>query len=511
MLLEIGPDPKLSPLVTNLCSGHPLETVATLKRGEHDWEAMLETVARLYVAGTRIDWTALQGEQRMRPVRLPTHPFKRTRFWYEGASAAAAHTSGDDARHPLLGRRLRLPGSDEIRFQARFSRQAPQFLEDHQLFGVSLPPAASHLSMLAQAAATLSRTKSARAIQFTGLNLVRPLLLPEGTERDVQLIFRPAHSGWDLELVSADSREGGESADWTTHLMGQGFTPPVADRPVAATPWDLAAVRARCSHRVAGTDFYGRIWANQGGTGSSFRWIDSIWHGDREALCRAVCPAGIVDQAAYDLHPGIIEAACQVLHCCGEIETVEQIERGGVTYIPFSIDAFVLNDVRPTHAESWCHARLRELTEDNVVADLTILTSSGQVVASLDGFCLRQITRDAVLRASPITVGTEREQRHDRLPVSDAASTRGLPDLATMTRYLQQQCAEIVGDADTDVPTDAGFAAIGVDSLAAMRLANQLARDFGCKVSLRQILTCRGIDALAASIVNDRGGSSSSR
>jgi acyl carrier protein len=86
-----------------------------------------------------------------------------------------------------------------------------------------------------------------------------------------------------------------------------------------------------------------------------------------------------------------------------------------------------------------------------------------------------------------------------------------VPDVAMMTRYLQQQCAEIVGGADDEVPTDSGFAALGVDSLAAMRLANHLARDFGCKVSLRQILTCAGIEALAASIVRDHDASSSAR
>jgi acyl carrier protein len=75
-----------------------------------------------------------------------------------------------------------------------------------------------------------------------------------------------------------------------------------------------------------------------------------------------------------------------------------------------------------------------------------------------------------------------------------------------MTRYIQQRCAEIVGGADADLPTDAGFAALGVDSLAAMRLANHLSRDFGCTVSLRQILTCRGIEALATSIVSAQEG-----
>jgi hypothetical protein len=111
-------------------------------------------------------------------------------------------------------------------------------------------------------------------------------------------------------------------------------------------------------HRVvSGADFYARIWANQGGTGSSFRWIDRIWQGERQALCRAVAPPDVIDASAYALHPGLIEAACQVLHCCGDIETTTTVE-SGVTFVPFSVDVFELSRALPSHAEAWCHAQL---------------------------------------------------------------------------------------------------------------------------------------------------------
>jgi amino acid adenylation domain-containing protein len=504
MLVEIGPDGMLSHLVHDIGTGRRLETVVTLQRGEHEWEALLETIARLYVGGARIDWTALQAGRIVRPVRLPTHPFKRTRCWYEGPSAAAAGSSPVTpiSGHPLLGRRLRMPGSPEIRFEARFNRQAPQFLEDHRLFGVSLPPAASHLSMLAQAVGILSanRTTSADPFRFTALHLVRPLLLPDGTERDVQLIFRPASHGWSVELTSADAGDTGElDGDWTTHMIGQARALTAGERDVVVTRWDLEAIKGRCQRQVSGADFYTRIWANQGGTGSSFRWIESIWQGEREALCRAVCPAG-VDPSAYRIHPGLIEAACQVLHCCGRIETVEQLEATGITYIPFSIDAFVLHDIPTPRSAAWCHARLRELTRENVVADLTVLTAAGQVIATLEGFCLRQIARDAVVGAMTAANRRDHDRLGDHLPVPDLSPARIPQDASEMTRYLQQKCAELFGQRDADIPTDVGFTALGLDSLAAMRLSNHVLRDFGRTVSLRQILTCNGIESLAAAI-----------
>jgi len=506
ILVEIGPDGMLSHLVQEICCGREVETVATLQRGEHDWDAMLETLARLYVGGAQIDWTALQSERLVRPVRLPTLPFNRTRHWYDGPSAANAtggSQSGAANGHPLLGQRLRLPGSAEIRFEARFSSRAPQFLEDHRLFGVSLPPAASHLSMLAQAATILSgnRRSGTNTFRFVSLNLLRPLLLPDQCERDVQLICRPSSTGWSIELTSTEAREDGEAAaEWTTHMVGHAQPLSTAEENAHTAREDLKAIKARCAHQMTGAEFYTRIWANQGGTGSSFRWIDSIWRGDREALCRAVCPAGIVDPSAYRLHPGLIEAACQVLHCCGEIETVEQLEASGVTYIPFSVDDFVLRGVPATHTEAWCHARLHELTRDNVVADLTILTASGHVVATIDGFCLRQITRDAVVRATASSTRAEPDDPGEQLPVRDIGPARAIHDASAIARYMTRKCAELSGLAETDIPTDVGFTALGLDSLAAMRLSNHLLRDFGCTISLRQILTCDGIGSLAAAI-----------
>src|SRR6185369_11364782 len=119
-----------------------------------------------------------------------------------------------------------------------------------------------------------------------------------------------------------------------------------------------------------------------------------------EALGRAACPHSVSDIDRYRLHPGLIEAACQVLHSCETIETAPAMEANSRTFVPFSIDAFELFGEKATHAFSWCHARLRELGESDVIADLAIFTDAGKLVAKLTGFHLRPITRDAV-KATP--------------------------------------------------------------------------------------------------------------
>ena len=481
-------------------SGSSIDTVATLQRGEHDWDAMLETLARLYVRGARVDSTGFQGvEPRARSacrlIRF-SGPVTGTRAPCV-AAASEASPSTAARRHPLLGQRLRLPGSTEIRFEARFSQLSPQFLADHRLFGVSLPPAASHLSMLAQAATLLAGSESERAVpfRFEALHLLRPLLLPDGLERDVQLICRPASPGWSVELASAEARDDGPPAgEWTTHMTGRGLG---TGEPSALDPrWDLEAVRASCTRRVSGAEFYANVWANHGGTGSSFRWIESIWQGDRVALCRAVCPAGIADRSEYRLHPGLIESACQVLHCCGDIETAARLEASGITYIPFSVDTFRLHDVAASHGEMWCHARLHELTDDNVVADLTILTSSGQVVATLHGFCLRPITRQAVVGAATAANGPQCDRRDDWLPVADAAAAnRRMPSRAGVEQGLVEIWEKSLQV--TPVGITDNFFDLGGDSLTAVRVFSRIEAVFGKTLSIAVLFRSPTITALA--------------
>jgi 3-oxoacyl-(acyl-carrier-protein) synthase/acyl carrier protein len=464
-------------------------------RDDSAWNAWLEAQAERYVRGARVDWEAMSPGPAT-PMRFPCAPFERKRHWYDGPLSARNGDATVERGHPLLGRRLRLPGSTEVRFETRFSQTAPHFLGDHRLFGVSLPPAASHLSMLAEAGRIVS------VHRFDALYMLRPLLLPDGHARLVQLILRPSTSGFDVELASALDQPMRDGADeWTTHLLGRasahGGSVPASAR------WDLAAMRDASTGVVVGADFYSRIWANQGGTGSSFRWIDTIWQGERQALCRAVAPPDVTDASSYALHPGLIEAACQVLHCCGDIETATTL-KSGVTFVPFSVDVFELSRALPSHAEAWCHARLRELSKGQVVGDLTILTATGDVVATLTGFRLRPITRDAVATAASATAALSSA-------LSGWTSDESLPaplvegevlEAAHVVAFLRRRCAELSGYPEAAFSDDAGLIERGFDSLSAMRLAWDLQRVFGRTVPAYDLLDGDNLHALAARVVH---------
>ncbi|BCY09671.1 SDR family NAD(P)-dependent oxidoreductase [Actinoplanes sp. L3-i22] len=93
LLLEVGPGQSLStfarrhpdhtaqqPVVTSV--RHPQEPRA-------DRAVLLESVARVWLAGVPVDWSALHGDEHPRRVPLPGYPFERQRYWPEAADGDA--------------------------------------------------------------------------------------------------------------------------------------------------------------------------------------------------------------------------------------------------------------------------------------------------------------------------------------------------------------------------------------------------------------------------------------
>src|SRR5258708_1293739 len=88
ILLEVGPGQGL----TSLASQHPgmdrgahsaLRSMRSVYEQQEDESVLLETLGKLWLAGTEINWDGFwAGERRLR-VPLPTYPFERRRYWIE--------------------------------------------------------------------------------------------------------------------------------------------------------------------------------------------------------------------------------------------------------------------------------------------------------------------------------------------------------------------------------------------------------------------------------------------
>ncbi|KWD48151.1 type I polyketide synthase [Burkholderia ubonensis] len=400
VVLEIGARPTLTVLARQtLGPDSEVVSLASLRPGRGEVEQMLESAAGLYVRGAALDWASLHRVDQPVKVALPTYPFQRKRYWVDASQHADAsahrHAASDEGGlHTLLGRRLKLPRSAEVRFEAEFRPDWPAYVDHHRLFGAMVVPGASHIAMFLAAAEAVYGEAGCVVDEILFL---RPFVMPEAGRRTVQIVMRPAAGqSHAIEMVTlAPQRDPADDAAWTLHVEARSIRGPRA-LPPAPDASELDAVKARCADYLSGADFYSKVWIPGMDTGNSFRWIDEIWRGDAEALCRTRLPA-LLEPIDGPFHAGLVESGFQLLNSCWQFAT-EELLKTDYIYVPFSIDSYRLYG-RPATDRLWVHARIvrqGEGEENGVTADIRVFEDSGRVIAHVRGFEVRRLHRGAV-------------------------------------------------------------------------------------------------------------------
>ncbi|MEO7275553.1 MAG: type I polyketide synthase, partial [Vicinamibacterales bacterium] len=104
VLLEIGPQPTLSATTLRAWPDgrEAPRATASLRREVPESRQIVEALAQLYVAGSRVDFAAVARPWPRQTLDLPTYPFQRRHFWFTAktaaVSAAAAYAPSDVVR-----------------------------------------------------------------------------------------------------------------------------------------------------------------------------------------------------------------------------------------------------------------------------------------------------------------------------------------------------------------------------------------------------------------------------
>ncbi|MFK0150566.1 SDR family NAD(P)-dependent oxidoreductase [Streptomyces sp. NPDC090493] len=254
-----------------------------------DSRTTLETLAALHVHGTGVDWRAVYAGSGARRRPLPTHPFRRQRYWLDSVRRPAG------AGHPLLGEPVPDADGPSIRHTAVLSLDRQPWLADHVIDGRVVVPATVFAELAARA------DGSAGPVRLAELALHAPLVLAAGQRAQVQVVAG-APDGTGGRPVTVWGRPAGTPGPWTRHATA-------TTAPVAAPPGDAPAAWPPAGVERVGVD-YERLAGRGHRYGPAFRAVTALWHRDGETFAELALPPGEAATArSYTLHPALFDAA----------------------------------------------------------------------------------------------------------------------------------------------------------------------------------------------------------
>ena len=391
LFLEIGAKPTLIGMGRQCLTDNNKVWLPSLRPGREDWQQMLQSLGELYVRGVAIDWFGFDRDYPRRKVVLPTYPWQRQRYWVETANSASEQylLSSKNLLHPLLGQQLRLPFSQEIRFETQFSLNSPFFMRDHKLFGITVVPAAAYV------ATALSAVKEALGTEscvLEDLFFPQALVLPKDSFKTVQVVLNLEETTvYSFQIISLEEgRDENDPDSWKLHGTGKIR---LSDETYSEA---IALSFTQSQQSLSQAEFYQPIWDFGYTLGSLFQWNHRVWRQQGEAWSQLELPSELreKDISEYQLYPGLIDSCLQLLVNLLQDNAAEASENREI-YLPFIIEKFKFYRSPHPNRQLWCHAKSRDTQNgERIWGDIRILDETGEVIAEIEGFELRKASQE---------------------------------------------------------------------------------------------------------------------
>ena len=273
-------------------------------------------------------------------------------------------------------------GNGDVVFTTAFSRRRHWLLAEHVVVGgEALIPGTGFLELIRSA--VVADGSAQQPVELRDVFFLSPFQVGTGEVRTLS-VKRSA----DGDVVVFSDTES------SPHVVASA----VCIDPVAVAPVDIAAIRARCGHRVEHFDGYSAQAFMEFGS----RWgnLRTIEYGDAEALITTVMAQAYHHElATLWLHPALLDMATGSAQAL-----IPGFDAGGTFYVPLSYGRVVAQRPLPAHAVS--HVRLRPGSGGDVaVFDVTIYNDAGEEVVAIEEYTMRRVRADAALVAARSLAG----------------------------------------------------------------------------------------------------------
>jgi len=398
ILIEVGPRPTLLGMGRNCIPDLDATWLPSLRNGHPEWKQILSAVSNMYQHGLDFDWTAFESSYQRNRVVLPTYPFQRSRFWMGGGKSSSISPM-KRYKFPMLGERLRLPGSKQVRFESTYTTSSPAYVTDHKLFGSVVVPGASHISLMLSAA---NEAFGSSQCELDDVCFLQPLVPSDDEARNVQLIIEIKDEGIaysELMSIGVDEDPSDQNR-WVVHATGNIHYQVNYDSIDGQLPWD--EIKSEWSPTITGEEFYS-IFTDLGyNLGESFQWLGDGWYNGSRAVRELRWPKLPDAVKDYQLYPTLVDSFFQSLASCqpdGNEEFIFNSGNADEIYIPFALERFKLYRKPEAGERLWFHSTLRDQVNkdhETQTGDVQLIDENGKLVAEVVAIETRKASRAAL-------------------------------------------------------------------------------------------------------------------
>jgi 8-amino-7-oxononanoate synthase len=397
--IEIGAKPILLGMGRECLGASPKLYLPSLRFGCTDWQQMLGSLAQLYVRGAKINCSSSDRHTSGHLLQLPTYPFQRQRFWWSGAKLNSDSTSRQlenrVEEHPLLGRKLNLAGTQEIRYTSQISQDSPSYLQDHCVSGQAILPATAYLEMVLAAAHNIFDSDSFSLQEFV---IQKPLFLSKDEIKNLQLVLVPeGQLGYSFEVFSSTNSSDCftlQASGKIASSQAEDFSKKVFSR------FNLARLKTDfAGDRISIQDYYEQLTEQGLEYGTTFQGIKQLWQQERQALAQIELSEILLEQTAdYQFHPVLLDACLQVIGAA-----LPKNSQG--MNLPARVDK--LEVYHHLGRSLWSYVRVLDAEfspQKPIKADLYLFNETGDLIAQIEGLSLQYISHQSWQKLLPQSV-----------------------------------------------------------------------------------------------------------
>lgn len=366
ILFEVGPHPVLRNSIINRMKErrHNGVEIPTLIRKKPEARSIMESLARLYLAGYPLNWDKITPEGG-RLITLPTYVWQKEEYWEE--SEVARQERFGQSGHVYLNNDLR---QNFPSFEVELNQQFFPYLKDHCIGNTIVFPGAGFIEAGFALNQKIFNTDECtlKNIQFHQMLAIEP-------DRIQRL-----HLSFDAskKTYSVFSRFVEDDVSWMLHSTGK-VTQFISDEDI--TSKNLNDIMAKCKVQINLENFYDKLSSSGLIYGSFFRTVERVWKGAENEVLLSIKINSLFEQNidGYLIHPTVLDAAFQ-----GFVALFDAtVGKEGNPFIPVELERITL--YKSVGNNCWAYGKIIEKSDKRIKGDILIFNDEGEVVVDIKG------------------------------------------------------------------------------------------------------------------------------